>query len=375
MTGRRFGLTLAAPLLALVFSVAVSAVVLRVSGAQPFHAYREMLSYGKTADSLTAIADSATAYFFAGLAVAVGFRMALFNIGVEGQYRLAALLAAAVGARLTLPPVLSLPIVVLVAAGTGAALAGVAGVLKVTRGVSEVISTIMLNFIAFSVIAVLLAGPLRTQLPGELQRATGVVRPQGRVPALDRVLDHLGLHVPAGSTVTGLVVLAAVAGTAVSLLLSRTSFGFSLRATGLNPSAAVAAGVNARAMVVRTMLLSGAIGGLAGLPYLLSQAPFRFGEAFTTGLGFTGIAIALVGRNNPIGIAIASALFAFLDRSAQILDLDGIPKEIVVIMQGTIVLAVVVAYEVVRRYGIRAAERATAGALRPGEAAVPMVAS
>jgi simple sugar transport system permease protein len=360
---RRLLLGLAAPALALVFAVGVSALALRVSGHDPWHAYSAMLSYGKQSDSLVAIADLATAYFLAGLAVAVGFRMALFNIGVEGQYRLAALFAAAVGAKLNLPAVLLLPLVVLTAAGTGAAVAGIAGVLKTTRGVSEVISTIMLNFIALAVLNVLLSGALRTPVPGELERATGTLHIAARMPALDRPLRAIGLHVPAGSSVTGMLLVAAVLGVGVSLLLSRTRFGFALRATGLNPSAALASGVDAKAMVVRTMLLSGAIGGLAGLPFLLSAPPYRYSEAFVTDLGFTGIGIALLGRNRPGGIAVGAVVFAFLDRSSQILQIDNIPSEIAVIMQGLIVLSVVIAYEVVRRLGTRAAERSTARAV------------
>ena len=359
---RRLLLGLAAPALALLFSVGVSALALQASGHDPWRAYSSMLSYGKQSDSLVAIADLATAYFLAGLAVAIGFRMALFNIGVEGQYRLAALLAAAVGAKLNLPAVVLLPLVVLTAAATGAGVAGIAGVLKTSRGVSEVISTIMLNFIALAVLNVLLSGALRTPVPGELERATGTLHKAARMPSLDRPLHAIGLPVPAGSSVTGMLLVAAVLGVGVSLLLSRTRFGFALRATGLNPSAALASGIDAKAMVVRTMLLSGAIGGLAGLPFLLSAPPYRYSEAFVTDLGFTGIGIALLGRNRPGGIAVGAVVFAFLDRSAQILQIDNIPSEIAIIMQGLIVLSVVVAYEVVRRLGIRAAERTTAPA-------------
>jgi simple sugar transport system permease protein len=139
----------------------------------------------------------------------------------------------------------------------------------------------------------------------------------------------------------------------------RTRFGFDLRASGLNPWAAQASGVDPKGMIVKAMLLSGGIAGLVGLSETLGYF-HRYTLDFTTGLGFTGIAVALLGRNHPFGMAIGAFLFGFLSSSAQILDLDGIPKEIVGIMQGVILLSVVVAYEVVRR--IRAAAEVRAAA-------------
>jgi len=144
------------------------------------------------------------------------------------------------------------------------------------------------------------------------------------------------------------VVVAALVGIIYYVLVWRTRFGFDLRASGVNPDAARASGVNPRAMVLKTMLLSGAIAGLVGMMYLLSF----FGEYtldFPTGIGFTGIAVALVGRNHPVGMGLAAVLFGFLEVSAQILDLNGVPKEVIQIMEAIIILSVVIAYELVRR--------------------------
>ena len=144
------------------------------------------------------------------------------------------------------------------------------------------------------------------------------------------------------------MLLAVAVGIGYYVLVWRTRFGFDLRASGLNPFAAQASGVAPRAMVVKGMLLSGAVAGLVGMPTLLGFS-HNYGLDFATGLGFTGITVALLGRNHPIGIAIGALLLAFLDRSSQVLDLEDIPKEIVVIMEGVIVLSVVVAYELVQR--------------------------
>jgi ABC-type uncharacterized transport system permease subunit len=154
----------------------------------------------------------------------------------------------------------------------------------------------------------------------------------------------------------------------IGVLLKRTRFGFDLRATGLSPSAASASGVDARGMVLKTMLLSGAVAGLIGLPDLLGST-HHYGTEFTAGLGFLGIAVALLGRNSPVGIAVAALLFAFLDRAALPLQFADIPASVVTIIQGTIVLSVVIANEVARRLTLRSAERAAARAAPPGESA------
>ena len=132
------------------------------------------------------------------------------------------------------------------------------------------------------------------------------------------------------------------------VLLNKSTFGFNLRATGLSFKAARAGGVNAPKMIFVTMALSGAIAGLTGMGTLLSET-HSYSISFPSGYALTGLALALLGRNHPVGIAFAAYFWAFLDRSAGVLDLNGVPKEIITIMQGTIVLSIVVAYEIVKR--------------------------
>ncbi|NYI07999.1 simple sugar transport system permease protein [Allostreptomyces psammosilenae] len=372
----RLGLALAAPVLAIVFAVLLTSVVLLVSGEPAFSAYPLMVSYGFEPDSIVYILNRGTTYYLAALAVALGFRMNLFNIGVDGQYRLAAMLAASVGGALALPMALHLIVIIVVAVLVGAAWAGIAGLLKVTRGVSEVISSIMLNTIATGLIAYLLT----PELLG--------VRPEGSNNITTQPLPGSAwfpwFPTPGGD-VWGFIVVAALAGVAYHLVLNRTRFGFDLRAAGHSESAAVASGVNVKRMVMTSMLVSGGIAGLIGMPQLLNGS-HQYGLDFPTGIGFTGIAIALLGRNHPLGIAFGALLWAFLDRSGSVLDSEGYPNEITTIMQGTIVVAVVIAYELVRRYGLarqqrivgaqlradaRAAGSAPAGADDPGKADNP----
>jgi len=176
-----------------------------------------------------------------------------------------------------------------------------------------------------------------------------------------------GLNVIPGTKneVYGLIVVAALVGLGYWFLLNRTRFGFDLRATGASEPAAVASGVNVKKMVVYAMLLSGAVAGLVGMPQLLGSS-YTYSLDFPTGLGFTGIAIALLGRNSPIGIAFGALLWAFLDNSSNSLEFEGVPKQTVLIMQGVIVLSVVIAYELVRRYRIRAVARDVGRQLQAG---------
>jgi general nucleoside transport system permease protein len=364
---RRIGLALLGPVLAIVVALVISAIVIALIGEDPIAAFQVMVDLGDTPSqqiqSIVVILNRAVPLFLAGLAVSVAFRMGLFNIGVEGQYRMAAIAAAAVGAAVALPAPLHVLLIIAVAVVVGALWAGIVGLLKVTRGVSEVISSIMLNFIALGTASFLLTGPLRGSGEGASIVTTKPIPESGWFPGLNGLLTGLGLAEPR-TELYGFLIVAVVVGVAIAVLIKRTRFGFDLRASGLSPSAATASGVNARGMVIKTMLLSGAIAGLIGLPDLLGDT-HEFGTQFTGGLGFLGIAVALLGRNTPVGIALAALLFAFLDRAALPLQFADIPSSVVTIIQGTIVLTVVIANEVARRLAVRTAERAGSAAAAP----------
>ena len=346
---RRILLAAAAPALAIAIAVAVSSAVLLVSGDDPLEMYASMWDFGTQTNSIISMVNRAVPYYISGLAVAVGFKAGLLNIGVEGQYYLAAILAAVVGAAIDLPAPLHVATICVVAMGVGAAWAGIAGVLKATRGVNEVISTIMLNnIVLLGGGAWLMARFREADTGGSLQIATEPIPASGLMPNLNGWLEGIGFDVPQGSRLTGFLLVAVLVGVVYHLVIQRTRFGYDLRTVGRNAWAALSSGISSNAMVVKAMLLSGAIAGLVGMSEVLGEFG-RFTGDFPTGFGFTGIAVALLGRNHPVGIAFGALLWGFLERSAQRLDLEDVPKEIVVIMQGTIVLAVVVAYEIVRR--------------------------
>jgi ABC-type uncharacterized transport system permease subunit len=369
-TVRRIMLALAAPLAAVVFATIASSVFLLIAGSNPFTAYGDMFEYGSRLEIQVDILNRATPLYISGVAAAIGFRMNLFNIGVEGQYRLAAIVAAYVGASVSLPGVLHVGLILLVAMLVGGAYSGVAGVLKVTRGVNEVISTIMLNAIAISgLIAWLVrewqAGGSVDATATNLGVGTEPIDESGLIPNINSWLELFTREIGKGKELTGVFLVAVAVGILYHILINRTRFGFDLRASGINPFAARVGGVSDKKMVLGAMVLSGVVAGLVGMAEIAKLG--RFNPNFVGGLGFAGIAVALLGRNHPGGIAIGALLFAFLDTASGVLQVTGsASREIVFIMQGIILLAAVIAYEVVQRFRIREEAR-LASALLEGE--------
>lgn len=348
----RFVQAVAAPVAAAIISLVVASIALLVSGHNPFEAFEAMWTYVDSTTSVVAIINRAAPYYVSALAAALGFKMGLFNIGVDGQYRVASFAAAWVAGEAWLPGYLNIVLALLAGMFVGAMWAGIAGLLRVTRGVSEVISTIMLNAIATAVVAYFLRKvAIRTE--GSNIISTKPIAEESRIPGIPFL----------GGEIYGFVVVAVLVGVAYWVVINRTRFGFDLRAAGQNESAAVASGIDVKRMILVTMLLSGAAAGLVGMPLLFGQ-DYAYGSTFQSGLGFAGIAIALLGRNHPVGIALGALLFAFLDQQSNPLQiLLDVSPDIVKVTQGVIVLAVVIAYEVVRRYGVRIEQRQVAAAL------------
>lgn len=339
--------TITSSLLAVVIALTVCAALLAVTGKNPIDAYSTILETGASGNKLLEMLKRATPLIFSATAVAIGFKMNLFNIGVEGQYLFAALIAAEAGSRLEFPPVLHVSAIIVVAMIAGAAWASIAAVLKVSKNVHEVISTIMLNYIALSVIQWLFENFFRDDADGGLNVKTTLLPNSGRMP--DLVTGRLN-----ATFVIALVFIAVY-----WLVVYRSRFGFRLRASGLNPHAAATAGIDARRMTITALVLSGAVAGLVAMPSVLGEA-FAYGpNATPTQFGFAGIAVALLGRNHPIGIIVAAMLFGFLDSTSAELQLAQVPNSIVKVMQAIIVLTVVIVNEAtIRRMNIKTAEKA-----------------
>jgi simple sugar transport system permease protein len=334
--------------LAAAFALFVSSIVLWLAGSSWIDTYTEMIETASKLETMIDILNRATPLYIAGTAVAIGFKMNLFNIGVEGQYVLSAFAAAWVGAQFTAPGPIHVFVIMLTAVVVGSLWAGFAGLLKVTRGVNEVISTIMLNFIATGgIIAATL--PYAIDDPTDPNQGTAKIAESGWLPNLNSWVEIFTREILKGRRLTGMFLVAILLGIGYHIMVNRTRFGFDLRSSGMNASAAKAGGVSPKKMILYSMLASGAVAGLIGMPQILSTN-HSYDQGFTQNLGFAGIAIALLGRNSAGGMAAAALLFGFLDTSSAPLQVSKTASpEIVVIMQATILLTAVIAYEVVSR--------------------------
>jgi len=353
MKGRLLALQIAAPLLAIFFGMLISSVIIIVIGRNPLDVYGVMVRFSLTrTDSLFSILFKATPLLFAGLAVAISFKAGLFNIGVEGQYYVGAFCAALVGFGLKgLPMVVHLPLALLAAMVGAMAWALVPILLKLRRGAHEVITTIMMNYIASALLLYLINDVFRDPAQAGTPRVrTPEVALSARIPSLGPLLARVGLHGSDIEKVNVLLVGGILLAVVLAYFLGRTRFGYEVRAVSFNPLAAEAAGIpNARTRF-EMFMLSAAIAGMAGLNDILGFFGYLDID-FPKGLGFLGISVALLAKNNPLGVILAALLFGFLDRGAAGVQFFAqVPKETIVILQAIIILAIVVAYELLTRY-------------------------
>ncbi len=286
-----------------------------------------------------------TPYILAGLAVALGFKCGLFNIGGEGQLYMGALCSTVVGFSLKgLPLYIHLPLAVLAGALGGAIWGAIPGFLKAVTGAHEVINTIMMNYIAVKTVDYLVKNVIRD--PTASLDRTPFVEPSARYPML----------VPGSNLSTGFLV-ALAATVFVWWFLYKTTWGFEVRTVGLNPSAARYAGMSVAKNFVLAMALAGALAGLGGVSIVLGRpSEYSLKAAFSTGFGFDSIAVALLAKSHPIGIIPAAFLWGALRNGAGLMQVraPGISIDLVNIVQALVIIFVA-ADEIVRRlYRIRA---------------------
>jgi len=279
-----------------------------------------------------------TTFIFTGLAVAVAYHAGLFNIGGEGQAIMGGLGVGLVALwwSAILPAWIMLPVMVLSGALFGMAWAAVPAYLQAYRGSHVVITTIMFNFIASSVLVYLLVNHLRP--PGTMSVESSAFADSARLPGVHQALGWLGVEWPA-SPLNLSFFLALLACVAVYLFLWRTRYGYRLRAVGSSPSAAEYAGINSRHQIMVSMCIAGALAGLVGMNEIAGVSG-RLLLEYVSGAGFTGIAVALMGRNHPVGIILASVLFgALFQGGAEVaFEVRGFSRDMVVMLQGFIVL-------------------------------------
>ena len=280
----------------------------------------------------------ATNFIFTGLAVAVAFHAMLFNIGGEGQAYLGGLGAGLICLWMDsfLPALLLIPLAIMASAAFGALWGVIPGYLQAKRGSHIVITTIMFNFLAASIMVSLLAGMLKSG--GQMSPETRAFTDAASLPMIHEILQGLGFNV-ARSPLNLSFIIALLACVGVWVLIWRSRLGYAIRAVGQSPQAAQYAGIPIERIIIITMAISGGLAGLMAINEILG-VQHRVILNFTSGYGFTGIAVALMGRNHPFGIILASLLFGALYQGGAELDFEfsTITREMVLMIQGLIIL-------------------------------------
>lgn len=323
------------PLLSVLLGIIIGTIIMLATGYDPVSAYIALWNgaFGEVY-FVGEVIRQITPLMLAGLAVAFAFRTGLFNIGVEGQLIVGWLAAVWVGVAFDLPKVIHLPLAVLAAAAAGALWGFVPGFLKARFRVHEVIVSIMMNYIALHVTNYL----IRNVLTDKADRTENVPESASlRSVFLGDLTDHSRLHWGI------LIALACVL--IMWLILEKTVKGYELKAVGFNQNASKYAGMNVNRNIVLAMVISGAFAGLAGAMEGLGTFGYVSNKGGFTGVGFDGIAVALLGANGPIGIILASSLFGFLKVGALNMPLEaGVPNEMVDIIIALIVFFVAASY-------------------------------
>ncbi|HVF48871.1 MAG TPA: ABC transporter permease [Pyrinomonadaceae bacterium] len=339
------------PLIAVVAAFIVGGIVVLLIGDDPFETYRLLIGSALSwPDGIGYTLFYATPLIFTGLAVAVAFRCGLLNIGAEGQLYVAAFATAWVGITFAnLSGWILIPLAFLAAMLSGAVWGAIPGVLKAKFGSHEVINTIMLNFVAVALTSYFTqyyfktAGdPILQTVPIGRPAAAGQEALQGanaHIPRLGEFIPGLPERIPLNVA----FILALVACILVYLFLWRTKWGYEIRATGSNPTAAEYGGISTGRQIVLAMAVSGALAGMVGINEVLGYR-YRFYSGFSPGIGygFTGITVALLGRNHPVGVLLAALLFGALTRGSLFVDIftERVSKDLVLVLQGVVILFV-----------------------------------
>ncbi len=331
---------LAPPFTALLIAAVVGDLLILAFGQSPADVFALLFegTWGN-AYGLGQVIYKATTLACTGLSVALALRAGLFNIGAEGQLAMGGFAAALVGLLLpaATPALVAIPLCLAGAMAGGATVASVPGWLKARFGASEVIVTIMVNFITLAFLNWLIATKLNV--------AESLHTPEihaGAIPRLEAVATAFR-----GSAANFTLLVALAAAGWMGWYLFRTRAGYELRAVGLQPDAAEYGGVKVGRTWLRTMLLAGALAGLGGTNYVLGYKQY-YEEGFAAGAGFLGIAVALVGRNHPVGVIIASLLFATLSQGGLAVN-AVVPKQMVDVLTAVVIIAVATTVPEVQR--------------------------
>jgi len=325
------------PFIAIVLGFVIGAVFIIIAGSNPIVAYTAL--FKGSMGGLSKIGETlykTTPLIFTGLAVAFAFRTGLFNIGAEGQYIVGSITAIATGWYFqNLPAIILLPLILVFGALAGGFWASIAGFLKARFGVHEVITTIMLNYTALIGTNYIIRTVLNPQmLEGTSKMAFSVSIPEkARLSKLSEFIPQFGYS----SAHTG-IFIGIICALAIYYILFKTTLGYEIRSVGFNPEAAEYGGISKKKNIILAMFISGLLAGLAGAVQVTGLIYKVNMSAGMSGYGFDGIAVALVGGNHPIGVLASALLFGVLSNGARKMQLAGIPKEVIGIIQGVIIM-------------------------------------
>lgn len=341
------------PLLAVLLAFAVGAIIILLIKDNPLETYSILLanSFGSAKDFGYTL-FYATPLIFTGLAVAVAFRCGLFNIGAEGQLYVATFATAWVGIKLggtivdifgkqedwswaSLPAVLLVPICILTAIIAGGIWGAIPGILRAKFGSSEVINTIMLNFIGIALVSYFTQ--YHYKIPGDPILQTAPIGEAAHIPQLHEYLSFIPKDVPLNFA----FLIALLMCVLVYIFLWKTKWGYELRAVGQNPSAAEYGGISPQKQIITAMTISGALAGMVAINEVLGYR-HQYYDGFSAELGFLGIAVALLGRNHPFGVLVAALFFAVLQRGEIFVDAFTryVSKDISMVLQAIVILFV-----------------------------------
>lgn len=308
------------------------------------------ITFGNPSRTATVISQAIPLYI-AGIAVAFAFQAGVFNIGVEGQYFFGGLVAALVGIYLKVPAIIHIPLVVIAAMIGGAMWAAVPALLKVGRGVHEVITTIMFNNIAIYLLNFLVNRPLSGLERGEsLEPQTREIAETALFGRLNGFFQALGWNIGDHVYLDYSLVVAILIGVAAWIIIYKLRFGFEVRAVGQAIDVSRYSGMRVKRVQVTAFLISGGIAGLIGLQEIFAIRGF-YTYQIAGGLGFDGIAIALIGLNNPLGIVFSALLFSFLRQAGYGLQLyTSVPNSVSYVITGLMIIIIVVTNEIMVRY-------------------------
>jgi simple sugar transport system permease protein len=319
------------PIAAIVLALFISMLLLLAAGYNPARAYTVMWQ-GAFGDlrAISEVLIKATPLILIGSGLAVAFRCSIWNIGAEGQFYAGAVGATIMGIFITsLPSYLMIPLVLLVGMLLGALWGMLAGYLRVRFNASEIVTTIMLNYIAIIGTGYLVTGPMIDPAGGKYPQTARIVE----AAILPRFLPPTRLHIG--------FIIALIVAVLLYLLIFKTSIGYAIRAVGINPEAARYAGIHVERHILLAMAISGGAAGLAGA-IEVTGISFRLYQQISPGYGFEGIAVALLANNHPLGIILSGILFGALRSGAEVMQISAkVPSVLVFVIQGLVILCVV----------------------------------